>query len=514
MTSTEIFNQCVKLKRQKKSVSKFLSDIGFSSNQVKTFKKNLTLLINAPTVISKKKNNERHLNNKAVIQLNLPEINNVSEDDWKSGLKYTAKYVYNKENDKYVVHLKAANGNIVLPGDTVRGIFQNYSNWYNNEKSINEICRNYKIPRNYFTELKNVFGITHDSEPFTPEELIERDLHEMTDDVLQKKKFQLHQEFQRKSWQQTEEAASKWFKFEEGIFNPFTNFLSSWVPPKYTQLKKEKNAKAIRKSKALVVGLSDIHFGAKTNFKESYRNKGYSTEDAVKCLELYAENIEKVSEERTYNIDECVLVSLGDILHTTGAGFTTKGTMLVHDCIKEEQFNIAFNAIVKFINSLIALFPKVTVKSVKGNHNDFGDYVLFKALECYYRSCKNISFEVFQTDHGIFKLKNNLFVISHGYSAEYKGRIPSSSKARESYIANLFLAKPESLIGIKQKILLTADQHHLEMKEYAEFEHYMLSTTVKGDKHSEAMGLNNIPRQSSFVIDDEGIKEVLYSYGH
>ena len=103
-------------------------------------------------------------------------------------------------------------------------------------------------------------------------------------------------------------------------------------------------------------------------------------------------------------------------------------------------------------------------------------------------------------------------MISHGYSAEYKGRIPNSGKARESYIANLFLSKPEALIGVSQKVLLTADQHHLEMKEYAEFEHYMLSTIVRGDKHSEAMGLNNIARQSCFIVDDNGVKEIVYCY--
>jgi hypothetical protein len=161
---------------------------------------------------------------------------------------------------------------------------------------------------------------------------------------------------------------------------------------------------------------------------------------------------------------------------------------------------------------LLSLFPKVRVKSVKGNHNDFGDWVLFKTLEAYYREETRIEFEVFQTDHGLFKVYNTLFIASHGYSAEYKGRLPASGKARESYVANLFLSKPEALIGVTQKVLLTADQHHLEMKEYAEFEHYMLSTAVRGDKHSEAMGMNNIARQSCFVLDEAGIKEVVYCY--
>lgn len=496
MTTNTIIEQCVKLKKQKKGIDSFLRDKGYSQQEIKTIKYSL-----------KPKKND------AANQLNMWNEENFDASEWKSTLKYTEKYVYNKEDDKYVVYLKSANGNIVLPGDVVRGIFENYSNWYGNEKSINEICRNYRIPRNYFNELKDVLGITHDSEPITPEELIERDIHDITDDILQKKKFQLHQEFQKKSWQQTEEAALKWFKLEEGVFNPFTNFLNNWVPPKYENVKYQGPKKNNKSTKSLLVGLSDVHFGAKTNHKESYRSKGYSTEEAVNCISNYSKEIKSIVEERNYVFNECVLTSLGDILHTTGAGFTTKGTMLVHDCIKEEQFNYAFNSLVEFISNMLSLFPKVKVKSVKGNHNDFGDYVLFKALEAYFRAEDRIEFDVFQADHGLFKINKCLFVISHGYSAEYKGRIPSSSKARESYIANLFLSKPEELIGVSQKVLLTADQHHLEMKEYAEFEHYMLSTTVKGDKHSEAMGLNNIPRQSCFVIDENGVKEILYCYG-
>jgi hypothetical protein len=262
----------------------------------------------------------------------------------------------------------------------------------------------------------------------------------------------------------------------------------------------------------MVVGISDVHFGSKSNPEQSYRGKGCSTENTVSNVALYTRDIANTVMERRYGFGECVVAAMGDILHSQGAGFTVKGTPLVHDCIKEEQFNHAFNSLLEFLNGMLAIFPKVRVESVKGNHNDFGDYVLFKALEAYFRTEDRISFNVYQTDHGLFKVKQTLFVISHGYSAEYKGRLPSSGKGREAYIGNLFLSKPETLIGVKQKVLLTADQHHLEMKEYTEFEHYMLSTMMKGDKHSDALGLNNKARQSCFIVDDEGISEIFYSY--
>jgi hypothetical protein len=495
----ELLQACVKLKKQKKGIDTYLRKQGLGSVAIRELKQVLQqggpILPNNPSQAKKVKTD--------------------SEDasEWSSSLKFTEKYVYNKEDDKYVMWLRAANGNVVLKGDTVRGIKENYSNWYGNDHTINEVCRNYKIPRNYLVEILRVLGITHDSEPITDEQLKERDVSEVTNDILQKKKFQLYQEFQKQSWKDTEEAARKWQQLQEGVLDPFSNFLSNWQPPKYSPIKYTGPSQDKSKSKTMLVGLSDVHFGAKTNSKESYRGKGYSTTEAEEYITAYAKEIAKIVKDRNYGFDKCVLAALGDILHTTGAGFTTKGTMLVHDCIKEEQFTFAFNSIVYLIDTLLSLFGKVEVKSVKGNHNDFGDWVLFKALEAYYRSEKRICFEVFQSDHGLFKIQNTLFIASHGYSAEYKGRLPSSGKARESYVANLFLSKPEALIGVRQKVLLTADQHHLEMKEYAEFEHYMLSTTVRGDKHSEAMGLNNISRQSCFILDEVGIKEIAYCYG-
>jgi hypothetical protein len=482
-----LIDKCVKLKKQKKGVSTYLRAAGYSEKEIKE--------------VEKAVNGEDHKEK--------------SEDssDWKDSLKFTEKYVYNKEDDKYVLYLRAANGNVVLPGDVVRGIKENYSNWCGNDHTINQVCRNYRIPRNYLVEILRILGITHDSEPITDEQLKERDVTEVANDILQKKKFQLYQEFQKRSWKDTEEAAAKWFKLQEGVLDPFVGFIEGWTPPQQKPVSYTGPTKYHSKQKALLVGLSDVHFGAKTNSKESYRNKGYSSAEARECIEKYARDIREIVQDRNYSFNECVLASLGDILHTTGSGVTTKGTVLVHDCIKEEQFTIAFDSIVYLINTLLSLFPTVRIESVKGNHNDFGDWVLFKTLESYYRTEERISFDVFQADHGLFKVNNTLFIVSHGYSAEYKGRLPASGKARESYVANLFLSKPEALIGVNQKVLLTADQHHLEMREYAEFEHYMLSTTVRGDKHSEAMGLNNIARQSCFVVDSNGISEVVYCYG-
>jgi hypothetical protein len=489
-----IYNKLKKARAQKKSLTGCLKKSGYNSKKafdiVKIFKISKTL-------------------KRFKAGLDVTTVENPEE--WKSELKFTESYVYNKESDKYVVYLKAANGNVVLPGELVRGMIENYSNWYGNSRTINEICRNYRIPRNYFEELKNVFQITHDSEPVTREELLEKDISALSEDIVQKKKFQLYQKVQKKSWKDTEESAKKWHELIEGTYNPFNTILKNWKPPQYTPSKApvSKNRKT---EKAILIGLSDVHFGAYANATDSFRGVGASTDNTVNNIEDYATNIAKFVNERNYEFKECVIAGLGDILHTTGRGVTTKGTPLVFDCLKEEQFDAALSSLTKFIQSILELFPRVRVKSVKGNHNDFGDYVLFKALEAYFKPEKRIDFEIYRTEQGLFKINNTLFIISHGYNAEYPGHLPRAGKARESYIANLFLTYPEKLIGVKTKVLLTADQHHTEAKEYAEFEHYMLSTLVPNDGYSEAMGLKSVAKQSCFVIDDFGVSEILHSY--
>jgi hypothetical protein len=497
MNTTDLFLKLNKLKEQKKGAKSYLLKNGYRSTEA-----------DKVAELFKTAKSEREFETQLD---NLLSSVIDDEHDWSDNLKFTEKYVYNKEDDKYVFYLKAANDFVVIPGTTVRGIFDNYSNWYKKPSSVNEICRNYRIPKTYFFELREILEINHNSEPVTKEELTSKNVDQLTDDILEKKKFQLYQKLQKKSWRDTEQAAARWYDFVEGTFNPFENLLTAWVPPKYVPVKQIKSTKKLT-DRAIVIGLSDIHFGTYANPEGSFRNKGANTEDIIKSIEQYCEDIFEMIDSRTYGFDECVITSLGDILHTTGQGTTTKGTPLSYDCLKEEQFNAAFDTLTKFIERMLEAFPKVKVKSVKGNHNDFGDYVLFRALQAYFRKEKRICFEVFQSEHGLFKIKNTLFVISHGSSAEYKGHIPTTGKARESYIANLFLANPEALMNVKSKVLLTADQHHWEAKEYAEFEHYMLSTIVDGDKYAEAMGLNSRAKQSCFVIDNDGVAEIIYSY--
>ena len=66
-----------------------------------------------------------------------------------------------------------------------------YYDHYDFVDKINEICRTFGIRRDWFMEMKSILGWTHDSEPFTDEEVQSRPQEDMVKDVLQMKKLSL-----------------------------------------------------------------------------------------------------------------------------------------------------------------------------------------------------------------------------------------------------------------------------------------------------------------------------------
>ena len=101
--------------------------------------------------------------------------------------KHNTDYYYDGTKDLYIVYIKNKAYNFT--GTIIRDMKARYSSLTGSAESINEICRNFEIPRNIFIALKSILGWTHDSEPFTDEEMFLRDEQEMVADALQKRKF-------------------------------------------------------------------------------------------------------------------------------------------------------------------------------------------------------------------------------------------------------------------------------------------------------------------------------------
>jgi hypothetical protein len=243
-----------------------------------------------------------------------------------------------------------------------------------------------------------------------------------------------------------------------------------------------------------------------------FNGEVYKFEDIKKSFDTYLTNIKLDVENRKGKFESCYLLSAGDILHSL-SGFTVKGTKLQDGIWGTEQFKLAFETIAYFIEGLYKIFGKVEVKAAGGNHDFTGDYILFYTLQKYFHNNKNIGFEIASARWLDFSIKNNLFLMDHGASSEYKQILPEGTKQREAFIQNLFMNVDTSKYKrITNRFFVCGDRHNVQYGEYANFEFIRFSTPVKGDRYSDGNNLKNRPRFNSLIVNENGIKEILNYY--
>lgn len=434
----------------------------------------------------------------------LKEID-VEEDQ---DLEFKDKYVFNKDTGQYIFFCKKAGKNIVLEESLFKSILQSYSNFNGPDSTINEMSRKFNIPRNILSEILNIYGFTHDEIPVTKEELFEKTPEEITEDLLQTKKFEIYQKFQKKDWKETQEDANKWRALQIGQLNPFKDFVNTFKP-QITNVTLPNNE--VAGDHHIVFELSDLHFGAHADEEELYLGKGWNIEETTKSiLTLCAKAKAHVLAQKA-KYASVKLLLMGDLLDSL-TGETEKGTELDTHPIGEKQFEVGFKVLETFISGLLEVCPKIEVIGVAGNHSYYGDWALMKCLEKFFSSNPNVKFNISKKRWVNFEIEGSLFIAEHGYSAFYKAKVPKGDLARESYIKTLLLSKPELLINSKRRYFLTADQHSLEYKEYNGFEFIRFSTPVRGNKFVDHLALTNAPRQNALIVNKDGVQQIVNFY--
>lgn len=364
-------------------------------------------------------------------------------------------------------------------------------------------------------KLKEVFAIehiTHDTPPVTSQDL-KVDVTEMT---LIERKAKYKQELEKEAWKQTQTDATKWREFEFGTFDPFVEFLTNWQPPKHEPIKGHfTSARELIHGKPanriFVVGAFDWHIGAREEARYLWKGEEWNMGKAKAAINTYTVKIANRVANDIKGFSKCVLLLGGD-LYNSLTGFTSNGTPLNNEYSKDTQADGIMNALVFFIQRLLEIFPKLECHFVRGNHGGTTDYVVGKAIEFYFRNEPRLTFEVASCRTKAVKVGPVLLLLDHGASDQTKSLLPSNGKAKEAYIQSLFLAHPELLVGIKQKLFIQGDLHHYEQKEYNDFEFFMFGAMPCGSQYADTKNYHNRPRQNCLIIDDDGVTDVVHIY--
>lgn len=429
-----------------------------------------------------------------------------------SKIEVHPKYTYNHADDCYVINVKNRVKPLVLKGFKVRAIQMAISNAVTPSETGREICAKYCLSEEDFDEIKKAFGLTRDSFPLTDEELTDSTVEQSADKILEEKRAAVYQAAEKAEWKETQADAEKWRQFQTGELDPFVNILETWNPISVNLQKPAKPTAVGKTGKTLVIGLSDLHFGAASKSRYMFNRPDWTTQDTVDAVSRYCSYIIQKINERKYQFDRIVLVSFGDVLHSV-LGKTARGTELKYDCVREEQFEYALSSLQLFIASLYKLNKNIEVHATHGNHNYEGDMAIFKALDKAFSTTPSIKFFHYSSRPAAFKIDSTLFLLDHGGDSVERAYVPTGSDSKiQLHVQSLLLSNPEMLIGVKSKLFCMGHLHHWEHIEYNDFEFIIFGTILGADEHASVQNYKNRARQTCLVLDENGLSETLHFF--
>lgn len=315
-------------------------------------------------------------------------------------------YVYNKEEDTYVTFLPGVPKPLVLPGTTHRDIIKAYSNYAGDPASINQIARDVKLPRNWIVKYLRIHGVTHDSEPFSTEEIESKTDDVLVEDALQLRRAGIYRKIEKAKWQEEKNDAMKWRSVHEHIIRVFEG-MSREAPPPAPPLK----ISAASKPYAAIIGLTDYHWGKYSDPGQNFEE--YSRTTAKQ--RLFSASEDALSNLVRFGRPEKIYIPIGsDFLHIdTEKGSTSEGTPQDMDGTPQEILESACHLLEDWIQSIRSVAP-VELVLMSGNHDRLTGFAMLLYLSALYKKTSDVTVRMDRTPRVYCQYGKNLIGFVHG----------------------------------------------------------------------------------------------------
>lgn len=317
-------------------------------------------------------------------------------------------YHYNSHTDTYYTYLAIADQMVAVDGDKHRAMKEAYSNMVGKAASMNEICRDFGIPRAWFDEYRRRHGWTHDMSPFTDEEVAVTEIDQLVEDLVLKKKHLLHEKFERRKWKEIEDSAEKFDMFNIYVLNEFKQLVSE--APKATERVSliEDNTEY-----SLVISPTDFHWG-----KYGWVDEVGETYDFEEARKRLMEKTEELICRLPSRPEEIILATGSDWFHVdTDAGTTTKGTPQ-DMCGSPAEILMTGCQLAREHIELLRQVAPVKVVFMAGNHDRMSAVALMMYLSAVYENTKDCEVVVSPSTRQYIQYGNNLLGFIHGDGAK------------------------------------------------------------------------------------------------
>jgi predicted phosphodiesterase len=407
-----------------------------------------------------------------------------------SGLMFKGNYVFNENTDTYIVFLDHAGKRLSFSGPQMRNMKTAYSNWDGQPQTINEICRSFGIRRDWFIELKSVMGWTHDSEPFTEEEIMERPEEDMVADVLQAKRQSLFRATEKAKWLETARNADKWVNFEQTVLNPLMAHIAENAPTFKAPML---NIKAAKEKFAVVLPAFDLHYG-----KAGWRaetGESYSRKEARELL-LHHSNEHAKFFSSFGRPDRIIVPSASDYLHIDSQhGSTTAGTPQDTDGSYAQILIEGCELAVEHAEMLAQIAPVEWI-AARGNHDEDSALSVMLYVQAWFRNNKNVHVDVSPDMQRCTQYGNSALAFFHGHGI----RVPNLAAVMEQKFRSIWRKTDKHYV-------FSGHLHHEVVREINGIKHYQVSSLSGHDRYHAKYGYVTSDRamQSYVVSRDRGI---------
>lgn len=410
-------------------------------------------------------------------------------------IEYSKHYVYQDDIDLYIFFLPGHNKPLAFSGDKVRELKRRYSNWDGSPNTINQICRAFGLSRSLFDKIRRILAWTHDSEPFTDEEMVAKDSEELLMELVQGKKFALEQRFEKKKLDELEKDARKWHELKLGILNPFTDYFETH--DKALKASPFLRLKMPSGNYACVISPFDLHYGKYGWDKEV--GMEYNRAIAEKLLLSHTEDL--LSEIAHYPVEKFIVPVGSDYFHfDTIRGTTTQGTP--QDCdgtLVQIMFEGSY-LMIKFIDMLRQIAP-VEVPMAAGNHDRVLSNSLLLFLQGYYREVEEVSITSNLQMRQYSQYGNTVLGFTHG------------DGAKMSDLPGLMVNESGMQFGPNtHKVWFTGHLHFERTLEVQQTKIYQMPSLSGTDRWHDLNGYKSIRGMCAYLVTkDKGVRHTIFS---
>ena len=407
-------------------------------------------------------------------------------------------YVYDQDVDTYKTYIQQAKGWVTTTGEAHRAIIQWYSNWDGAPVSLNGVSRRTGLPRNWVVGYLKSHNITHDSAPFSAEDVARRGVDELAQDALALKFGALATRTEELGARELHKAATKWWDFELSVLTKIREWIGENVPE--YQVPKLRLNKAPRPY-TVVTSATDFHWGMRAIETCSGKGNVYDRNIARQRLMSTTEDLLG----RLPGNPERIIVAVGsDWFHVDGPGpeaRTTRGTPQDVDGLPLEIMLTGCELQREHIDILSQVAP-VTVVLMSGNHDRHNSHALLLYLSAAYENNERVEVVKEHTMRVYQMVGNTLVCFTHGDTAKVKDLGPIMSKERRKEWGQA-----------SHHVAIGGHLHHQRVQEIAGIRHYLLPSLAGTDAWHAGQGyVGSDSGLMALLIDQEdGVVATLFS---